>query len=59
MRYCIVCYDELAGKKLQPPGQACGARIVGFASAGADTGNLAKQANEFGAGLIPQCTRLG
>jgi branched-chain amino acid transport system substrate-binding protein len=28
--------------------QASGAKVIGFASAGADTGNLVKQANEFG-----------
>ncbi|MGP0061317.1 MAG: ABC transporter substrate-binding protein [Beijerinckiaceae bacterium] len=28
--------------------QSSGAKVIGFASAGADTGNLVKQANEFG-----------
>lgn len=51
--------------------QASGAEVVGFASAGADTGNLVKQANEFGLTgdgrtrlaallcLIPQVHALG
>jgi branched-chain amino acid transport system substrate-binding protein len=51
--------------------QASGAKVVGFASAGADTGNLVKQANEFGLTssgqmrlaallcLIPQVHALG
>ncbi len=51
--------------------QASGAKVIGFASAGADTGNLVKQANEFGLTrdsrtrlaallcLIPQIHALG
>lgn len=51
--------------------QSSGAKVVGFASAGADTGNLIKQANEFGLTnngntrlaallcLIPQVHALG